>query len=132
MADQNEIKTFERLALAIGPSAALLICAFWAYRSLYVPTTLPAEHILRRLIGNEAAEYLVAQFGGECLSIPGCELRPVRRAGQLHALSPYGVSDRAAALAIGITPRRVEQLRAELQREGYDFLAAGLEICDGQ
>jgi hypothetical protein len=127
MADQAELKTFQLLSEVIGPAAALCLCAFFASRNVYVPASIPDGHVIVNLIGREAADRLAAEYGGESLSVPACELRYLRRAGQIYALRRYGLPHSAVAAAIGVTPMRVSQIRAQLSREGYDSLLSNIQ-----
>jgi hypothetical protein len=126
MSDRTELKAFQLLCDAVGPAAALCLCAFFAGRNVYVPACIPGIHVIVNLIGREAADRLAAEYGGESISVPSCELRHLRRAGQIYALRRYGLSHSAMASALGITAMRVSQIRAQLRREGYDGLAAGM------
>lgn len=59
------------LASLIGFSETCVLAAVYAGRSLYVPKTIDAEHQLSLLIGLDAAQVLVSQFGGgEAIKIP--------------------------------------------------------------
>lgn len=119
MAVSTELRLFETLAHEIGPTAALLLCAFSGGRTCYVPDTIPVGHWLRSLLGDEGASKLVMAHGGETLSIPTCELTPIRRAGMVHALRRHGLTDRLLARVIGVSLNRIQQIRKSLALEGF-------------
>lgn len=120
MSDLMELRFFERLAKAVGATAALRICAYWGRRKLYVPSKIASDHLIAKVIGLEAAQGLVSAFPEQLLSIPACELTSLRRAAHVAMLWKYGVPVTASANILGVSAQRIKQLRGELQLEGYD------------
>lgn len=60
----------EDLGAIVGFSNTILICGVWGGKTLYVPNTATAGHRLAGLLGDSAFSRLVAEFGGETLTIP--------------------------------------------------------------
>lgn len=122
MADDLEIKAFERLALVAGPSAALRLCNFYGLgsKNLYVPNAPTRDHEIERLVGREAFVCLVAEFSGETISIPTLDsMKYIRRAGLVHQLTRCGVPPRLMTSAIGLGEARIHQIQERLKQEGY-------------
>lgn len=122
---QTDLKTFDSLANEIGGGAALMLCAFFgaSNRSLYVPSRIPEGHILEKLIGADAASWLAAEHGGQTLNLPSLEgLRHIRSAGLIAGLARHGVPQNLMAAACDLTPRRIQQIREQLAREGFGSL----------
>lgn len=120
MADVTELRGFARLEAAVGGVAALKLCAFFGGQTLYVPLALDEDHLLVNVIGSEAAGYLVAELGGQDVSIPACEMKALRRAGKLRHQMRRGNTPSAAGAYLGITSRHARRLAATLLRlEGY-------------
>ena len=60
------------LADAVGLPAALTLIEHYGGTRLYVPQSMPADHELVRLLGEEAAQALSDRFGGDNPDIPRC------------------------------------------------------------
>jgi hypothetical protein len=60
----------EDLGAIVGFSNTILICGVWGGKTLYVPNTATTGHRLAGLLGESAFIRLVAEFGGETLTIP--------------------------------------------------------------
>lgn len=133
MAFSTEFAQIERIADVVGVRAALMLAGFFGKHGqrLYVPLETDQKHIISRLIGIDAFKKLVSAYGGENLSIPACDLKPLRRAGQIHRLSALGVPIGDQALATGIGIAGVKVIQGELRREGYFDLAASLTESEG-
>jgi hypothetical protein len=120
MSDSADLKFLERMAEAVGVSAALRICAYWGKRKLYVPPSVASDHLIAKVIGLEAAQRLAVTFAGQVLSVPACDLAPLRRAASVALLWRYGVPPSVSANVLGVSLQRIKQLRGQLSLEGYD------------
>ncbi len=119
-----ETTQFERLADEIGAAPAALLCAFFGAnrRPVYVPSVPSDDHILARLIGRRAFADLCASYGGQTIQPPALDLEHVRIAGLVHALGKAGIGTSLMAAATKLTPRRIQQVRAQLSLEGLGDL----------
>lgn len=130
MAINYQLQRFERLADEVGATTALLLCMFFGgnRRAVFVPREPTDDHILGRLVGRRGFSDLCAVFGGETLQLPSLDdLEHIRAAGLIHALGKAGVSTNLISAACGLTPRRVQQVRAQLAREGLADLIDAAE-----
>jgi len=119
---EREVIVFERLALAIGPTASLKLCQFYGCgsKTLYVPNEKTPDHEISRLIGDEAFAYLVSAFSGETICLPSLAgMKYLRRAGLVRQLSACGVPQRLIAAAIGLGIERVRQIQKQLAADGF-------------
>lgn len=107
--------SFEKLAEATSPSAALRLCAFFGHASIYVPLHIPENHVLRFVIGDAAADALAFEFGAQTLDVPSAELTDVRRAGLIFSLARKGLSVHHIARVLGISMSRVKQVIRSMQ-----------------
>lgn len=125
MSVDQGVKVFERLAEAVGPGAALKICAFYGQGpcSLYVPESLPKTHRLSNLIGEEAFLWLIASFGGQTIFVPRLScLDTLRRAGAIAKLTLHGVPASVIADSVNLSERRVKDIADQLRLEGFSGL----------
>lgn len=127
MADCTELRTFERLAAAAGPVAALKLCAYYGGSGmLYTPHVIAADHPISLLIGAEAASWLAAELGGETVSVPSLEMQALRRAGRMRFHRRRGSSTAEAAADLGVSERQARNLAKKMLRlEGYPEALAG-------
>jgi hypothetical protein len=58
------------LADHIGAAAALKLCQAWGGLDYYIPSKLPLDHDLRRILGDEPAEALSAAYGNNRIVLP--------------------------------------------------------------
>lgn len=112
------------LADVIGREKALLLAGSylqWSRRDrtqgkagcLYVPRALPAEHRLRELLGNEAAEALARELGGELIHVSACRAVTQRwHTREAARLTGSGLLQVEVAAILGITDRTVRNLLA--------------------
>lgn len=104
----------------IGFSATVTLLVWYAGCRVWVPSTAPADHPLATLLGLRTLRSLVEGFGGEQIDIPQCaEQDRLRRDRRIAEALAAGALPRAVADAEGLTTRRVEQLRAELELRGW-------------
>ena len=114
----------EDVGAVVGYRAASILSYRYGGQTLYVPASPRPGHPLALLIGPSALRALVAEWGGESLRIPQpideVLLRNRRIFDMLLDRTP--VADIAAS--VGLTVRRVEQLRADLVERGW------VDYCD--
>lgn len=60
----------EDLGAVIGFANTLLICGVFGGKQLYVPGVATADHRLETMLGRTAFTALVAEWGGETITIP--------------------------------------------------------------
>lgn len=85
------------------------------HSQLYIPKVVPAGHMLRELLGDEAANKLAYMFGGDalCMASPKCVDVFYRRRGVVNAVRD-GVPRSMVAEWFGITQRWVNRIMREL------------------
>ena len=60
----------EDLGAVVGFSNTILICGIWGGKTLYVPEVFSAGHRLAELLGDTAFRQLIAEWGGETITVP--------------------------------------------------------------
>lgn len=107
------------IAGVIGFTPAMVLCAWYHGRNLYVPENARANHAIETLIGRPAFVRLVRSFHGQWLSIPkeGWLMRVFRDRRIADALVE-GADDGDIANQVGVTPERVGQIRRALTTNG--------------
>lgn len=94
---------------------ALTLCAFQEHSlNLYVPERYLPGHMLERVLGESAFLRLIANYGGETVTIPRVRLDKVRRLGHIYRMTRRGLQIEQIAQELGITPQRVNQVQADL------------------
>ena len=133
MAFSTQFGQIERISEVVGVRAALMLAGFFGKQGqrIYIPVVADQKHIISKLIGHEAFRDLVDTYGGQNLTIPECDMKSLRRAGQIHRLSVLNVPIGDMALATGIGTAGVKLIQDELRREGYFDLAACLTESEG-
>ncbi len=133
MAFTTEFKQIERISEIVGVRAALMLAGFFGKQGqrVYVPVIADPKHIIAKLIGLPEYQKLVQAYGGQSITVPECDLKSLRRAGQVHRLSVLGVPIGEQALATGIGIAGVKVIQGELRREGYFDLATSLTESEG-
>lgn len=116
------------LAPVIGYRATRVIVAWFAGRRLHVPAKAAPDHPLATLLGPTAFGALVRQFAGCRLLIPteGDEMR-YKRDRNVAELIAAGWALPRVADHVGLSVRRVEQIRAEVVRNGWLEYAKGFD-----
>ena len=107
---KTEVINLERMANSIGVTAALRLFYFFAQNSetLYIPEKVIPGHLIEKVIGPEAFDYLVQTFGGETISIPNLgSIEATRREGWIFSLAKKGVPKKKIADLLGIGERHV-------------------------
>lgn len=95
------------IADLVGLGATTALVARYGGVRLYVPETIPSDHVLAALIGMDAAARLAQRYGGDRLEVPRCAdaLRRVRNRALVR--EAQSMSQRELALKYGLTERAV-------------------------
>lgn len=94
----------EDLGAVVGFSNTILICGIWGGKTLYVPEVFSAGHRLAELLGDTAFRQLVAEWGGETITIPAlADFGRYQRIRKGATLLAQGRSLHAVALITGVT-----------------------------
>lgn len=107
------------LVEVIGEAATIALLDAAGGTRVYVPRRAGTESLLARMIGAEAADRMVASFGGDLLTLPLCR--------EWRALRMYegGASHAAIARKTGLTERAVyrmtQRLKASALQGGFGF-----------
>lgn len=108
----------EDVGAELGYTATATLVAWCGGTSIYVPLTVDEEHFLARLIGLPAYRRLVAAFPGESIRIPKPISDADARARRVARMLAAGRNEREIADEIGVTARRVQQLRKQFVENG--------------
>lgn len=120
-----EESNLDDIAGVIGYTATRQLAAWFSGRSIYVPRSARSDHPLARLIGLPALRSLVGEFACLQLAIPTeAEDDRWRRDRRIATLLVAGQDARSVAEEVGLTVRRVEQIRADLVDRGLLQYAA--------
>lgn len=107
----------EDLGAVIGLTNTLRLCGTRGGKTLYVPKTFIAGHLLARLLGEAAFRGMIAEWGGETIDVPALtdfgRYQRIRKAAELHV---NGKSLHTIALLTGVTYQQAknDQRTAEL------------------
>ena len=105
-----------RLVDAVGPNAGLTLVAFFGDRpTVYVPGQYRPGHLLERVLGEDGFLRLVANFGGETITLPRAHFDAERRLGAVYRGMKAGLTTRQIAAAVGISYRRVRQIEVAIK-----------------
>lgn len=114
------------LCAVIGYTATRTVALWWAGRELYVPRHPRPDHALAALIGMPALRALVREWPGERIDIPGLNGDDeLRRARDIALRLVQGQDTGTIAQALGLTQRRVEQIRRGLVEAGWLAVPTG-------
>ncbi|EFX61511.1 hypothetical protein DAPPUDRAFT_339194 [Daphnia pulex] len=110
----------EPVCSAIGYTATRKIAAWYGGQLLHVPQVVRTDHPLVALIGLRAVTALVNTWPGERFRIPDAsDDDRYRRDRVIAEMLVAGATCAAIGQLMGITTRRVETLRAEMEQEGF-------------
>jgi len=101
-------EALRRLAEEVSLHVAVRLTEWRGGTRVWIPIKpVPAGHELQRRVGREAADWLVAEYGGDWLDVPRAAqwLRAQRNA-RIRADSEH-MSTRELALREGLTERRI-------------------------
>lgn len=116
-----ENSVLDDVCAVVGYTATRIIVAWYGGRSLYVPASVVDKHPLATLIGLPALRALSREFGGgAALQIPSRALEDRYQCHQrIAAMLAAGATNAEVAETVGLTLRRVQQLRVELAGLGW-------------
>lgn len=116
------------LAPVIGYRATRIVSAWFAGRRLHVPEVARADHPLELLLGWPAFAALVREFAGCRVNVPAHEheARYVRDRRIAEMLAGGWTCERVAS-DLGLSTRRVEQIRVDLVDNGWLRYAQGFD-----
>ena len=120
---QSRNTTLDDLAAIIGFTATVRFSMWFGSRShrhnTYIPTTVSETHAIAMLIGAPAMRRLVDEFGGEHLSVPSLHGAFLdSRNATIRDRLMEGASVKKIAEETGLTERRVQQIRTEIENLG--------------
>lgn len=120
----------DRLAHVVGYSATRVLAVWFPGRVLYVPVNADPGHPIARLISLPRLQALVREYPGERFSMPteGSDGEPAR-ARRIAAAFAAGIGAREIAATLGLSVRRVEQIRVDLVGLGWLTFAQGLDTA---
>ncbi len=121
----------EDIAAEIGFTATFKLVIWFGGRrtNIYVPEQPRKGQVLVSIIGLPAATLLSRRWPGRHLNVPTLHAFEVEvRRQEVHRLLSQGATVQETATSVGLTPRRVGQIEAELREAGLlgDPAAAGL------
>lgn len=109
----------EDLGAELGYTAASTLAAWFAGMSLYIPAKFDEKHPIAKVIGNSAYKKLVEEYGGEILCLPDGRQEIIDRRDREIALAlARGDTTEDVAKRTGLTQRRVQQIRVQLEATG--------------
>lgn len=92
----------------LGEDAAAAVTAALPGQRVYVPQSLPDQHVLIDRLGRELAAAIVTHYGGEFLTVPACmRQHQAERDEQILADRAAGESVTILAARYGLTERGV-------------------------
>jgi hypothetical protein len=113
--------TLDDICCVLGFSATLKLAAWFGgtNHNLYVPGTVDEKHVIAKLVGVPAFRRLVDEWGNEHLSIPLAHEHEIdRRNRRIRDLLLEGKGAKEISGITGVTERRVQQLRREMESMG--------------
>lgn len=121
--------TFDDISAVAGWTATVKLQVWFSGRYVYIPSVASPSHPLARLLGLSVLAALVREFGGpgdRALWIPSeCAQDRFRRDRDIAVALANGTTVQELAERFGLTVRRVEQIREELQGNGVIVYAEG-------
>lgn len=110
-----------RIAAVAGVRAALTLGSERGCQEIYIPRRFGSQHWLPRLVGQEAASKLAAEFGGSRLVIPPALIGQRRaRKRAIAELTGKGYSISRTAATIGVAQSTVSAHRQRLKSPDDD------------
>lgn len=110
----------EDIAAEIGLASTLTLIMWYGGSNLFVPSKVTPRHALAKLIGEAGMRALVNRWGNEWLYISTA--RAADRVGRSRILwerLSTGASSSEIAADLGLTRRRVEQIKRDLEEAGF-------------
>lgn len=114
------VTTLDDLSAVIGYTATRIVAAWFPGRQLYVPARAYPEHPLALLIGFPALRALVEEYAVETFWIPWQEEDDrFRRDRRIAEMLVAGSTPGEIGEAVGLSARRVEQIRRDLMQRRW-------------
>lgn len=111
--------TLDDLSGEIGFSATIQLATWYGGRNLYVPATPDEDSMIVRLIGMPAAKRLALSWGGTPVAVPTMwQYEEAQRNRTIGNLLIDGKGTKDIATIMGMTERRVQQIRRALEDAG--------------
>ena len=125
--------SLDEICETIGYAATRVVAVWFAGRALYVPPQPDPDHPLRLLLGVAAFRRLVEGFAGDQVKIPleSADGALVRDRDIAIALAEGRTPAQVGAL-VGLSTRRVEQIRSALVDRGWLAYAEGFKPGRGK
>lgn len=119
------------IAAVIGHTATCILKVWFPGERVWVPRKVPEgePHPIAKLIGRSAFAALMREFPGEYLCIPterATQAMFVMR--RVAERGSWGWSSERISRDLGISVRRVNQLRVQIARLGWDDYASGYRV----
>lgn len=109
----------EDICAEIGYGATTALVAWFGNSNLYVPEDVSPQHPIAKAIGIRPAQRLSAAWGGETLWVAdGAAETRDRRDRAVAVLLGQGKGAKDIAKEVGLTERRVQQIRVRLEQTG--------------
>jgi hypothetical protein len=108
--------TLDDIAGEIGFTATVMLSTWYGGRNLYVPANPDESSMIVKLIGMPAARRLAAQWGGSPVAVPTMwRYEEAQRDRTIGALLLEGKNTKDIAAIMGMTERRIQQIRRSLE-----------------
>ena len=109
----------EDIGAEMGFTATSVLAAWFGGQWLYVPQKADPNHPVAKLVGISAYKKLVENWGGTSIKIPtGSGEEIARRDRTIAEMLHNGMGSKAIAEQTGLTERRVQQIRLQLESSG--------------
>jgi hypothetical protein len=120
--------TLDDIAGEIGFKATITLATWYGGKNLYVPAAPQNGSALAILIGTDQAKCLAAAWGGTTLAVPTMwAYEEARRNRLIASLVAQGMCSTQIGRDIGLSERRVQQIRRVLESTGLLALAGSDE-----
>lgn len=112
-------RLIEDIAAEVGFTAACKLIEWFGNRTIRIPKEPSRDHPIAVVIGTSALARLCAIWGDENIYIQSPTRMDLEQRAQLiAALLARGVSEKTVAEIVGLTKRRVQQMRRSLEQRG--------------
>lgn len=118
--------TLDDIAGEIGFTATVTLATWYGGKNLYVPAEPNEESHIVRLVGMSAAKRLAAVWGSTLIAVPTMWVYEEGQRNRLvGALIGRGIGLKEIARDMGVSERRVQQIRRALEDTGLLPLVLG-------
>jgi DNA-binding NarL/FixJ family response regulator len=104
------------IAEVAGERAAIILAREKACQRIYIPKTLPGDHWLIKLVGDEAAYKIAKRFAGHLDIAPALGGQKRRRRMAIAEMTENGWSIRKISKSIGISRSTVTDTRRKIAK----------------